>query len=121
MKERDDLLKAQQDRINHVFDSFEKGKEVPVGTISTQGGVKMQKVAPGKWSPVSDKGSEKEAARKPMHYRDMNKEQLHATAEKLGIKNHKDLDLKKLRRTVGDAIVTRNIQEGIAKMKADKK
>lgn len=118
MKERDDLLKAQQDRINHIFDSFEKGKEVPVGTVSTQGGVKMQKVAPGKWSPVSDKGTEKDAAHKPMHYRDMNKEQLHATAEKLGLKDHKDLGLKDLRSKVGDAVVTRNIQEGIAKMKS---
>lgn len=41
-------------RGNVVLNHFEKGKKVPIGTISSHGGIKMKKVGDKKWIPVSD-------------------------------------------------------------------
>jgi len=61
MKERDELLKAQQDRLSHINDLFVKGKDLPIGSTSTHGGVKVKKVGPGKWEPVKGEGKAKQS------------------------------------------------------------
>jgi len=57
MKTRDEITKAQQDRIQHIHDSFAKGKELPIGTVRTHGGVEMKKTGPALWVPVKKEGT----------------------------------------------------------------
>jgi len=61
MKERDEILKAQQDRISHINDAFIKGKDMPIGSTSIHGGVKVKKTAAGKWEPVKEPKKTKES------------------------------------------------------------
>lgn len=61
MKSRDEILKAQEDRMNNINDSFnnpelKKAKEMPIGSVAMHGGKKMKKVGPKKWEPVKGEG-----------------------------------------------------------------
>ena len=61
MKTRDEILKARQDRINNINDSFnnpelKKAREMPIGSVAMHGGKKMKKVGPKKWEPVKGEG-----------------------------------------------------------------
>ena len=59
MKNRDDILKARQDRLDHISNSFsnqnelEKGKPAQIGEIREHGGKKMKKTPQG-WVPAGD-------------------------------------------------------------------
>lgn len=64
MKSREEILKARQDRLDHISESFNKAKEAPVGTVATHGGKKMKKVGSGKWEPVKEEGKKKEGDEK---------------------------------------------------------
>ena len=65
MKNRDELLKAQQDRMNHLSGSFSnsdelyKGKKADIGEVREHGGKKYKKMGEGKWVPVTDGKSAK--------------------------------------------------------------
>lgn len=62
MKSRDEILKAQQDRLTHIQDAFSNkdelvkgGKLAQIGEVRTHGGRKVQKTTDG-WKPVSEGG-----------------------------------------------------------------
>lgn len=69
MKDRDELLKAQQDRINHMTgqisnDEIQKGgRKAVIGEIREYNGVKYKKVGEGKWSPVKGEGGDSKDAK----------------------------------------------------------
>tara|TARA_R100000734_G_C3317348_1_gene110410 strand:- start:8 stop:643 length:636 start_codon:yes stop_codon:yes gene_type:complete len=68
MKTRDELIKAQHDRINNIVDSFnnpelKKAKEMPIGSVAMHGGQKMKKVGPKKWEPVKDENKDKKESK----------------------------------------------------------
>ena len=128
------------------IDELEKGKKEMVGAVKEWGGKKFKKMAEGKWVPVNDsaggskddEGKGKQPAKKDdqsadkapedpstqlkgKHYKDMNKEELHIIASKYNVSHHEELGVKQLREAVADEIINRNIKEGLAKMRANKK
>jgi hypothetical protein len=123
MKEVIQEVARRREIVNsQILGSFEKGKKEMVGAIKSWGGRDYKKVADGKWVPVTEgKSSSKPETVAGKHYSDMNKEELHMAASKLGISNHEDLGVKELRSKVADHIINSNIKRGIEQMRSNQK
>ena len=116
---RKEVARRRQIVNEQITNSFEKGKSEVVGTVKSWGGRDYKKTADGKWVPVA-KSDEKKSSIAGKHYSDMNKEELHTAANTLGISKHQDLGVKELRAKVADAVIDRNIKQGLAQMKNKK-
>lgn len=90
MDARDYILKAKADRIQNIHDSFEKGKEAPIGTVAMHGGKQMKKVGPDKWEPVKDtkapSAADAELGRLRSAYSNVSKEDLGRRIKKMEMK-----------------------------------